>query len=396
MYSGEGADRMAVSDMLTLEQLDTLDDAAFRAHVRAWVEANTPPGLRFPRRRLHWHENRPWYMALSRRGWLAPAWPREHGGMGLNAARQLIMIEEFERHGCPRVSDMGVLMLGPLLLKHGTEAQRRRFLPRILSGEDIWAQGYSEPNAGSDLAALRLEAVDAGDHWALNGQKTWITFANDANWIFVLARTDKAAKKQEGISFLLLPMDSPGLSVRPILNLDLHDEFCEVFFDDVRVPKDMLVGEVNKGWTYAKALLGFERVAIGSPRLSASGLAALMRLAEAVGKAEDPAFLEAHARFRLELADLKALYESFVAALKRGEALGPEVSILKIVQTELYQRITDTMLDIAGGNAGLLDPMDERLHPAGQFLQARPTTIFGGSSEILRNVLARSLLELPA
>jgi alkylation response protein AidB-like acyl-CoA dehydrogenase len=382
---------------MTLEELDALDDAAFRAHVRAWVQANTPEELRFPRRRLHWHENRPWYLKLSAQGWLAPAWPREHGGMGLGAGRQLIMIEEFERWGCPRISDMGVLMLGPMLLKHGSAAQQRHFLPRILSGEDIWAQAYSEPNAGSDLAALRLEAADAGDHWVLNGQKTWITFANDANWIFVLARTDKAAKKQEGISFLLLPADSPGVTIRPILNLDLHDEFCDIFFDDVRVPKDMLVGEVNKGWTYAKALLGFERVAIGSPRLSANGLAALRRLAAAVGKSEDPAFLETYARFRLDLADLKALYESFVAALNRGEALGPEVSILKIVQTELYQRITDAMLELAGEHAGLLGPMPgQALHPAGQFLMARPSTIFGGSSEILRNVLARSVLDLPA
>jgi alkylation response protein AidB-like acyl-CoA dehydrogenase len=387
---------MAVAAALTLEQLDAQDDAGFRAHVRGWIEANTPAALRFPRRRLHWHENRPWYLALSKQGWLAPAWPRAYGGMGLNAARQLILIEEFERWGCPRISDMGVLMLGPLLLKHGSEAQKRRFLPRILSGEDIWAQGYSEPNAGSDLAALRLEATDAGDHWVLNGQKTWVTFANDANWIFVLARTDRSGKKQEGISFLLLPTDSPGLSIRPILNLDLHDEFCEVFFDDVRVPKDMLVGEVNKGWTYAKALLGFERVAIGSPRLSANGLAALKRLAERVGRGDDPVFLDLYARFRLELADLKALYESFTAALRRGEALGPDVAMLKIVQTELYQRITDAMLELAGGNAGLLDPMEDALHPAGQFLLARPTTIFGGSSEILRNTLARGLLDLPA
>ncbi len=379
-----------------LEQLDALDDAAFRAHIRAWIEANTPADLRFPRRRLHWHENRPWYLALSRQGWLAPSWPRAYGGMGLNAARQLIMIEELERHGCPRVSDMGVAMLGPMLLKYGSEEQKRRFLPRILSGEDIWAQGYSEPNAGSDLAALRLEAVEDGEHWVLNGQKTWVTFANDANWIFVLARTDKTVKKQEGISFLLMPTDSPGITIRPILNLDQHDEFCEIFFDNVRVPKDMLVGQVNKGWTYAKALLGFERVAIGSPRLSTNGLAALRRLAVAMGKAEDPAFLESYARFRLDLADLSALYESFTAALKRGEPLGPEVSILKLVQSELYQRITDAMLELAGENAGLLDPMEGALHPAGQFLQARPTTIFGGSSEILRNVLARSLLDLPA
>ncbi|OYW10748.1 MAG: acyl-CoA dehydrogenase [Rhodospirillales bacterium 12-71-4] len=348
-------------------QLDALDEAAFRAHVRAWIEANCPEDLRFPQRRLHWRDNRPWYLKLSAQGWLAPAWPREHGGLGLGAAKQLILIEELERHGAPRISDMGVLMLGPLLIRHGSPEQQARFLPRILSGEDIWAQGYSEPDAGSDLAALRLEAADHGDHFVLNGQKTWITFANDANWIFVLARTDKAAKKQEGISFLLLPMDSPGISVRPILNLDLHDEFCEVFFDDVRVPKSMLVGEVNKGWTYAKALLGFERIAIGSPRLSANALAAMQRLAVAV------------------------------AALKRGEPLGPDASILKIVASELFQRISEAMLELAGEQAGLLHPMPgPALHPAGQFLLARPATIFGGSSEILRNVLSRALLDLPA
>lgn len=379
------------------EALDATDDTSFRQYVRRWIERNYPPEMRFPRRRLHWRENKPWYMALSRQGWLAPNWPREYGGMGLGAAKQLIMIEELERHGCARVSDMGLIMLGPLLIKHGTEEQRRRFLPRILSGEDIWAQGYSEPGAGSDLAALRLDAADAGDHWVLNGQKTWITLANDANWLFVLARTDRSGKKQQGISFLLMPADTPGITIRPIINLDLHDEFCEIFFDDVRVPKDMVVGEVNQGWTYAKALLGFERIAIGSPKLSSNGLARLWRLAEVVGRDRDPVFRDRYARFAMELDDLKELYESFVAALKRGESLGPDVSILKIVQTELFQRITDTMLEVAGGHAGLLDPMPgEGLHPAGQFLLARPSTIFGGSSEILRNILARNVLELPA
>lgn len=382
---------------LSPEALDALDDASFRLHIRQWIEANYPAEMRFPRRRLHWHENRPWYLALFRKGWLAPNWPREYGGMGLSATKQLIMIEELERHGCARVSDMGLIMLGPLLIKHGTEEQKRRFLPRILSGEDIWAQGYSEPGAGSDLAALRLDAADAGDHWVLNGQKTWITLANDANWLFVLARTDKSGKKQHGISFLLMPADAPGITIRPIINLDLHDEFCEIFFDNVRVPKDMVVGEVNQGWTYAKALLGFERIAIGSPKLSSNGLARLWRLAEAVGKDKDPVFRDRYARFAMELDDLKELYESFVAALRRGETLGPDVSILKIVQTELFQRITDEMLEVAGGHAGLLDPMPgEGLHPAGQFLLARPSTIFGGSSEILRNILARNVLDLPA
>ncbi|HEY8611752.1 MAG TPA: acyl-CoA dehydrogenase family protein [Roseomonas sp.] len=382
---------------LSPDELAALDEGVFRAHVREWIETNYPLETRYSTRRLHWHENKPWYMALSRKGWLAPGWPREYGGMGLDAPRQLIMIEEMERFGAARVNDMGLIMLGPMLIRYASEEQKRHFLPRILSGEDIWCQGYSEPNAGSDLAALRLDAADEGDHWVLNGQKTWITLANDANWIFVLARTNKIGKKQEGISFLLLPMDSPGVSVRPIINLDLHDEFCEVFFDNVRVPKDMVVGQVDKGWTYAKALLGFERIAIGSPKLSSNGLERLKALAVAVGKDKDPAFLDAYARFSMELADLKALYESYVERLKRGEAIGPDVSILKIVQTELFQRITDAMLEIAGGNAGLLEPMPGKgLHPAGSFLLARPSTIFGGSSEILRNILARSVLDLPA
>ncbi|WP_458097200.1 acyl-CoA dehydrogenase family protein [Roseomonas sp. WA12] len=381
---------------LSHDDLAALDEDAFRLHVREWIEANYPLETRHPTRRLHWHENKPWYLALSRKGWLAPGWPREYGGMGLDAARQLIMLEEMERYGAARVNDMGLIMLGPMLIRYASEEQKRRFLPRILSGEDIWCQGYSEPNAGSDLAAIRLDAADHGDHWVLNGQKTWITLANDANWIFVLARTNKTGKKQEGISFLLLPMDSPGVTVRPIINLDLHDEFCEVFFDDVRVPKDMVVGEVDKGWSYAKALLGFERIAIGSPKLSSAGLARLKALAIAVGKDQDPAFLDSFARFSMELADLKALYESHVERLKRGEPIGADVSILKIVQSELFQRITDAMLEISGSHAGLLDPLEDGLHPAGSFLLARPSTIFGGSSEILRNILARSVLDLPA
>ena len=244
---------------------------------------------------------------------------------------------------------------------------------------------------------MRLEAADAGDHWVLNGQKTWVTFANDANWVFVLARTNKTAKKQEGISFLLLPLDSPGVTVRPILNLDLHDEFCEIFFDDVGVPKDMIVGDVDRGWTYAKALLGFERIAIGSPKLSATGLDRLRLLASRMGCLR-PARCAGHAdRFRDGACDLKALYERFVAIVKRGETLGPDVSILKIVQSELFQRITDAMLELAGEQCRACSiRWRTACTRAGQFLLARPGTIFGGSSEILRNVLARNVLDLPA
>ena len=381
----------------SLDELDGMDDAGFRLAVRGWVQAHYPPELRDPPKRLHWRENKPWYMALSQQGWIAPGWPRELGGMGLSAARQLLMMEEFERHGAARTNDHGIVMLGPLLIRYGTDAQKDRFLPRILSGEDIWCQGYSEPNAGSDLASLSTSAVREGDEWVLTGQKTWTTLANDANWIFVLARTDKAAKKQEGISFFLVPMDAPGITVRPIINLDMHDEFCEVFFDGVRVPADHLVGEVNQGWTMAKALLGFERVMIGSPKQSAYALARLRTLAQHMDVWEEAAFQDSYVRLRLDLLDHTSLYETYVEVLRRGEMLGADVSMLKLNQSELLQRITDTMLEIAGGNAGLLEPMggNRELNPAGLFIQARPVTIYGGSNEIQRNILAKAVLALP-
>ncbi len=377
--------------------LNELTDDAFRGDVRAFVAANYPPELRNPPHRLHWAEAKPWYMTLSRQGWLAPAWPREHGGMGLSAAKQLIMMEEFERHGVARTPDHGLVLLGPLLIRYGTEAQKQRFLPRILAGEDVWCQGYSEPGAGSDLAGLRTEAVRDGDEWVVNGQKTWTTLASDANWIFLLVRTDKAAKKQEGISFLLVPLDQPGVTVRPIINLEMHDEFCEVFFDDVRVPAENLVGEVNRGWSMAKALLGFERIFLGSARQSAYALGRLRQLAERMGAFDDPAFADRYTQLRLDLADHKALFEVYAEKLRSGETLGPDVSLLKIHQSELYQRITEAMLEISGEQAGLLDPIggNRELHPSGMFIQARPVTIYGGSSEIQRGIIAKNVLGLP-
>jgi len=336
-------------------------------------------------------------MILARKGWLAPGWPREHGGLGLSASKQIIVIEEYERHGCARSNDMGIVMIGPLLIRYGTPEQRARFLPRILAGEHIWCQGYSEPNAGSDLASLRTEAVLEGDHYRVNGQKIWTTLGNDANWMFCLVRTDRQAKKQEGISFLLVDMTSPGITVRPIVNLDMHDEFCEVFLDNVRVPRENLVGEPNRGWTMAKALLGFERIFLGSPKQSSYALARLRTLAERMGAWDEPDFQDRYTRLRLDLADLRALYERFVDQLRRGQDLGPDVSMLKLWQSELFQRITEAMLEIAGENGGLLGPMEGNrdLNVAGLFINARPTTIYGGSSEIQRTILARNVLGLP-
>ncbi len=380
-----------------MDDLNLLDDETFRMTVREWVVANYPEDLRNPPKRLHWRDNKVWYFKLAEKGWLCPGWPAEFGGMGLNAGKQIILLEEFERFGVARTNDHGIIMVGPLLIHYGSDEQRAEFLPKILAGEHIWCQGYSEPNAGSDLASLRTAAVSDGDDWVVNGQKIWTTLANDANWIFLLVRTDATAKKQEGISFLLVPMDSPGITVRPIVNIDLHDEFCEVFFDNVRVPKRWTVGAVNQGWTMAKNLLGFERIYLGSPKLSGYALSRLKMLAERMGVWDEAAFQDRYTRLRMEMADLKALHATYVDIVRRGDALGPDVSMLKVIQTELFQKITDEMMDIGAENAGLLEPMEgnRNLHPSGQFIQARPSTIYGGSNEIQRNILAKNVLALP-
>jgi alkylation response protein AidB-like acyl-CoA dehydrogenase len=380
-----------------LPDFNAIDDDEFRLLAGDFLEANFPEHLRELPKRLHWNEVKPWYMTLSEHGWLAPGWPTEYGGMGLSAAKQLIYTEVFEKYGVARTPDHGIMLLGPLLIRYGSETQKRQFLPRILAGEDIWCQGYSEPNSGSDLASLRTEAVLEGDTWVVNGQKTWTTLATDADWIFLLVRTDKTVKKQAGISFLLVPMNSKGVTVRSMLNLDLHDELCEVFFDDVRVPRDNLVGEMNAGWTMAKALLGFERIFLGSPKQSEHALIRLQQLAQYIGMDQEPAYRDRYVRLRMDLDDHKALFESFAERLRRGESLGADVSLLKVHQTELFQRITEFMLEIAGEDSALLESIDgnRHLNPAALFLQARAATIYGGSSEVQRNILAKSLLDLP-
>ena len=376
---------------------NVMTDENFRAEVRAWIEANYPPEIRFPMERLHRPDTKVWYDRLAAKGWLAPRWPREYGGMGLDASKHVIFIEELERHGCSRVNDQGILMVGPLLMEHGTEAQRDYFLPKILTGEHLWAQGYSEPNSGSDLASLSTRAVLDGDEWIINGQKIWTTLGNDANWMYVLARTDPKAKKQAGISFLLVPMNSPGITVRPLLTLSRHDEFCEVFFDDVRVPKDSLVGPVNGGWTVAKALLGHERIFVGSPAQSAFALGRLDQLACALGVKDEPAFRERYAKHAADLADHSALYAVFVEKLRRGKRIGPEVSMLKINQTELYKRIAQETVELAAEVAGYVGASDVTgdVRVSGLWIHTLQTTIYGGTSEIQRNILAKHVLGLP-
>jgi hypothetical protein len=336
---------------------------------------------------------------MAGKGWLAPAWPLEYGGMGLSHAKLLIFLEEQERWGIARYQDHGVLMIGPLLMRYGTEAQRRRYLPPILRCEEIWCQGYSEPNAGSDLASLRTRAERDGEHFVINGQKTWTTLAMDATHIFVLARTDAAAKKQEGISFLLVDIQSPGIRIRPIRDIAGNEEFCEVFFDDVRVPADCLLGELNKGWTIAKSLLGFERISLGSPKFCEYGLQVLTRIAAAVGAADDPLFRDKYAALQLDVAHLADAYAGFAQLLVRGEPIGQDVSLLKIWSTETFQRIAELGIETAGPAAALRGNVrlgTEELNVLGAWYKARPATIYGGSNEIQRNIIARQVLDLPA
>lgn len=378
--------------------LSQMDDEKFRLTVREWIIQNYPSEKRFPKKRLRRAENKFWYDMLAEKGWIAPNWPREHGGMGLSGSKQIIMHEELESYGCARLNDMGIIILGPLIISSGSEQQKQFFLPKILTGEHIWCQGYSEPNSGSDLSSLRTDAVLDGDEWVVNGQKTWVTLAQDANWIFLLVRTDKSVKKQEGISFLLVPMDLPGITVRPIETLDMHPEFAEVFFDNVRVPQSYLLGEINKGWGMAKALLGFERIFIGSPKQSAMAMTKLKLLAETIAAFDNPVFKDRYIRLKMDLADLSSLYGVYADKVKRGETLGPDVSMLKIYASELYQRITDLMLEVGGEYSGLLGPMEEdsRLNIGSAFLQARPSAIYSGSNEIQRGIVAKSWLNLPS
>jgi len=375
--------------------LNDMTDDDFRMTVREWIEANYPPEIRNPPKRLHWSECGVWYKKLAAKGWLCPAWPKEYGGMGISPAKQIIMLEELERHGCARTVDQGVLMVGPPIYSRGSQAQKDQYLPKILSGEHVWCQGYSEPNAGSDLASLRTRAELDGDHYVINGQKIWTSMAMDANMIYVLVRTDPRAKKQEGISFILVPMDTPGITVRPLVNLDLNEEFCEVFFDDVRVPKENLVGQPNKGWSMAKDLLGFERIFTGAPKQAAYALSTLRAVAERLDL-EDASAAEVN-RHRMEIADLADLYETYVEQVRRGEVPGPDVSMLKIFQTELFQRITESGLAVADVHAATLEPMDgnRATNPQAQFLHARPASIYSGTNEIQRNIVAKNVLQLP-
>src|SRR5215475_14533736 len=298
---------------------DSPDEASFRAEVRTWLEANLPVTLRGRTNRPPPAELMPWYRMLSRKGWIAPHWPREHGGMGATLNEQIIMTEELARVGAPHLPAQGLNHIGPILIEFGTEAQKATHLPRIIDGSVIWAQGYSEPGAGSDLASLATRATLEGDHFVVNGQKIWTTWGHHSQWMFALVRTDPNAQPRHAvISFILLDLKTPGIRIRPIHTIAGDDEFAEVFFDDVRVPAENLVGKLHDGWRIANALLGHERLATSNPQFVIIALERVKTMARASGIIDDPAFQDRLAAASINVTALSALFSHAVELSNDG------------------------------------------------------------------------------
>ena len=376
---------------------NAMPDESFRAVAAAVFDACCPPSARFPTHRPRWAVVKPFYEALSRQGWLAPAWPVAFGGMGLSPGKLMLYFEEWGRLGMPRLIDQGINNVASVLISRGTPEQQLRFLPKILTGEHRWCQGYSEPNAGSDLAGLRTEARLEGDAFVINGSKIWTTMAQDATHLYALVRTDKAAKKQAGLTFLLIDMDQPGVTVRPIRNIAGEEEFCQVFLDDVRTPAENLVGGLNEGWLVAKTLLGFERNKEGSPRQCRVALQRLEQVARGLGLMEDAVFLDRFTQLAFDVADQGALYERFAQALRGGAMPAFEVSMMKVWASETLQRLTEALIDVAGpagGVSGMQAFGQARADIVAPFLDTRAFTILGGTNQIQRNILAKQVLRL--
>ncbi|AOG23708.1 acyl-CoA dehydrogenase family protein [Acidovorax sp. RAC01] len=397
----------------------TPEEEAFRADVQAFLKAKLPERIANKVKagqRLTKADQDEWHAILNERGWLANHWPEAYGGPGWGAVEKFIFDTECALAGGPRIVPFGVNMLGPVLIKFGNEAQKKYWLPRILSGEDWWCQGYSEPGAGSDLASVKTTAVrvtdETGDHYIVNGQKTWTTQGQHANMIFCLVRTDREAKAQSGISFLLVDMNSPGVELRPIRTLDGDKEVNEVFFTDVKVPVENLVGEENKGWTYAKYLLTYERTGIAGVGFCIAALAKLQVIAAKVlknGKPldQDPLFAARMAQVEIDLENMKTTNLRVIAAVAGGGVPGAESSMLKIRGTEIRQEILSLIRRAVGPyalpfieEAQYEGYADEPVGPkeaataAANYFNYRKLSIFGGSNEIQKNIISKMILGL--
>lgn len=393
----------------------TDEEIAFRDDVRAFLKAELPASISDKVRggkRLTKEDMDTWHAILNKRGWLAENWPVEYGGTGWNAVQQQIFDDETCAAGAPRIVPFGLKMLAPVLIKYGSEEQKNHYLPRILDGSDWWCQGYSEPGAGSDLASLKTRAVRDGDHYVVNGQKTWTTLGQYANKIFCLVRTSTEGKPQEGISFLLIDMDTPGITVRPIILLEGTHEVNEVFFDDVRVPVENLVGEENKGWTYAKYLLTHERTNIanvGANKVSLEHLKHIGRTRKVRGRPliDEPLFAARLAQIEMELDAMATTNLRLLSSPDSVANAGPMSSMLKIKGTEIRQALNDLTRRALGPYA--MPFVSEALEtgyneePIGpdyaapvskEYFNNRKITIYGGSNEIQRGIITKMMMGL--
>ncbi|MCK1721262.1 pimeloyl-CoA dehydrogenase large subunit [Bradyrhizobium sp. 141] len=390
----------------------TKEEQAFREEVRQFLRDNAPPGMRrkmVEGRHIPKEELVTWWRILNKKGWGVSHWPKEYGGTGWTPVQEYILREELQMHPAPTPLAFGVNMVGPVIYTFGNKAQQKYYLPRIANVDDWWCQGFSEPGAGSDLASLKTKAERQGSKWIINGQKTWTTLAQYADMIFCLCRTDPTAKKQSGISFMLIDMKSKGITVRPIQTIDGGHEINEVFFDDVEVPIENLVGEVNKGWDYAKFLLGNERTGIARVGVSKERIRRIKELAskiEACGRPliQDPTFREKLVTCEIELKALELTQLRVVAGeSKHGrDKANPASSMLKIKGSEIQQTTTELLLEVIGPFAMPYDEhpdsshraMDWTMQIAPSYFNNRKVSIYGGSDEIQRNIITKAVLGL--
>jgi alkylation response protein AidB-like acyl-CoA dehydrogenase len=391
------------------------DLETFREETRRWLLANAPPTMFTPPaspeelcwggRKGHYPaEVTRWLAAMAERGWTAPMWPREYGGSGLSKEEAKVLLTEMAKLRLrPALAGFGLSMIGPLLLQEGNEEQKREHIPKIVRGEIRWCQGYSEPGAGSDLASLQTRAVRDGDDFVVNGQKVWTSYADKADWMFLLVRTDAEAKKHGGISFILMDMEWPGVSVRPIKLISGNSPFCETFLSDVRIPVRNVVGRINDGWRIAKALLGHERTMIADAFKEREDSQRLLTLArryvgEENGRITDPIVRDRITQVEMDQACLDLTLARSRDGAKAGHRPGPESSIFKLYGTELNQRKRSLMVDILGPQAlGWEGPgfAEEELRVTRDWLRSRGNSIEGGTSEVQLNIIARRVLGLP-
>jgi alkylation response protein AidB-like acyl-CoA dehydrogenase len=386
----------------------TPEEQKFREDIRAWVRDNLPKEISdkvHNALRLSRDDMQRWAKILGKKGWLGYGWPKQFGGPGWNAVQKHLFEEETALAGAPRIVPFGPVMVAPVIMAFGNQEQQQRFLPGISSGEVWWSQGYSEPGSGSDLASVKTRAERKGDNYIVNGQKTWTTLAQYGEWIFCLVRTSTEGKPQTGISFLLIDMKSPGVSVRPIIMLDGEPEVNEVFFDNVEVPAANLIGEENKGWTYAKHLLSHERTNIADVNRAKRELERLKRIAKAEGVYDDRRFRDEIAKLEVDVVALEMLVLRVLSAEKSGKNSLDIAGLLKIKGSEIQQRYSELMMLAAGPYAipFLPEAMDAGwqgefvgaayLAPlASTYFNLRKTTIYGGSNEVQRNIVAQTVL----